>query len=494
MITLINEHAIIQLKLNGWSNRKIATELDIDRKTVARYWNRYLDIRKRMDSSVSLQEVRELTEEITRKPAYNSNGRKRRKYNAEIDELLDRILEDEKKKSEILGPGHKQSLTGTQIHQMIVDEGFDIGISTIRAAIKEKRHEAEEAYIRQEYDPGDRFEYDFGEVRLIINGRKEKVYMAVITSPASGYRVAYLYRSQKMDVFLDSHVRFFEDVGGVYKEGVYDNMRNVVARFIGRNGKELNPELIRLSRYYGFIVNVTNCFSGNEKGSVESSVKWVRNRVFAIRYTFDSFEEAEEYLEEKLKKMNEKSIIDEEKKHLLPYRHPYETAVIHTCHVSKYSFIQLDNCFYSVEDTLVDRYVTIKEYPNEIIGYYKGHEICRHRKSAEKNRTCIDIRHYLRTFTSKPGAVKNSSALRGIPELKELFDTHFISKEKRFIEILQKYRNCTTEEIIERVRDEIDITRQKPACSEQNWVEDRVDEQIVKLSELFTGGAANVDQ
>lgn len=44
--------------------------------------------------------------------------------------------------------------------------------------------------------------------------------------------------NQKKDVFLDSHVRFFEMVGGVYREVVYDNMKNVVTRFIGRNEKE----------------------------------------------------------------------------------------------------------------------------------------------------------------------------------------------------------------------------------------------------------------
>ncbi len=31
-------------------------------------------------------------------------------------------------------------------------------------------------------------------------------------------------------------------VGGVYKEVVYDNMRNVVSRFIGRNERELNED------------------------------------------------------------------------------------------------------------------------------------------------------------------------------------------------------------------------------------------------------------
>lgn len=62
-------------------------------------------------------------------------------------------------------------------------------------------------------------------------------------------------------------------IGGMYKEIVYDNMRNVVTRFIGRNEKEINPNLSNFANYYGFTVNVTNCFSGNEKGHVEGSVR-----------------------------------------------------------------------------------------------------------------------------------------------------------------------------------------------------------------------------
>ncbi|WP_278623474.1 hypothetical protein [Thomasclavelia spiroformis] len=38
-----------------------------------------------------------------------------------------------------------------------------------------------------------------------------------------------------MAVFLDTHVHFFEMLGGCFKEGVYDNMKNIVTRFIGRN-------------------------------------------------------------------------------------------------------------------------------------------------------------------------------------------------------------------------------------------------------------------
>jgi hypothetical protein len=226
-------------------------------------------------------------------------------------------------------------------------------------------------------------------------------------------------------------------VGGVYGEVVYDNMRNVVATFIGKNEKELNAGLIAMSTYYGFSLNVTNCFRGNEKGYVESSVKAVRNEAFAVRYKFNSIEEAEQYLEEELRRMNAGSEIEEEMKHLLPYRPPLELAKITEQLVDKYSFIRVENNFYSVPEYLVGRTVTVKNHVKEIIVYSGLHEVCRHNKKDGFLDMSVNIFHYLDTLAKKPGAVRNSKALRGEPELKTVFDRYYTKRVKEFIELLR---------------------------------------------------------
>ena len=72
-------------------------------------------------------------------------------------------------------------------------------------------------------------------------------------------------------------------------------MRNVVSKFIGKSEKELNEDLVKMSIYYGFDINVTNAFSGNEKGYVEGSVKYLRNKIFAENYKFPSEDSVIEY-------------------------------------------------------------------------------------------------------------------------------------------------------------------------------------------------------
>ena len=344
----MDRYSIIKLKLKGNSNRSVAKELGLDRKTVAKYWDEYQASIQSLESICdSKDDLRAIQEKIVEAPHYDTSRRKPVKYTEELDAFIDRIFDEEEEKNRKLG-AHKQNLTNVQIYQLVTEAGFDIGRSTLSEYLRAKRDKRKEAFIRQEYGLGERTEYDFGEVKLVIGGITGKYYMAVLGAPAAGHRWSYLYTNQKKEVFFDSHVQYFEMMGGVPGEMVYDNMRNVVHRFIGKNEKELNPDLIKMSEYYGFDINVTNCFSGNEKGYVESSVKKLRREIFAKRYEFDSFEEAEEYMRQQLVRINENARLEEEKAALRPARPPLELATLTDQVVDKYSFIRVDNNFYSV--------------------------------------------------------------------------------------------------------------------------------------------------
>lgn len=486
MITIMTKYEIISLKLKGWNNSKIQNTFGVSRNTVKKYWDEYNKALGKLKGAKLPLDTSKLIEEIVSKPTYDASNRKARKYNEEIDLLLDKILADEELKTQRLGNTHKQKLTSTQICKLVFDEGYDISETTLRNHIRDKRNKHKECFIKQEYPYGQRFEYDFGEVKLIIDDKLTKGYLAVITSPASKFRWAYLYYNSKMDVFLDSQVKFFEMLGGSFQEGVYDNMKNVVTKFIGRNEKQLNEKLIKLATYYGFYINVTNCFSGNEKGFVESSVKWIRNRVFATKYEFDSFKEANDYLQDKLKELNKDSLIEEEKKYLTPYRPKYEVADISINNVDKYSFIRIDNNFYSVPEELVGKDVLVKKYPNTIYVYYKHNEVARHIRLAGQKKTCIDIKHYLNTFLKKPGAIRNSAALNSEPRLKDIFDTYYKDNPKSFIDVINLNKHLSLEELI----DILDPRRM--IIINNNWVEEETTKQIKNINSLFIGGLHNV--
>jgi hypothetical protein len=440
----MEKHTIINLMNQGKSLRETSRITGISRKAVTRYWKDYLAQTALIEEG---GDIRAAQERITSGPAYDTSSRKPKKYTAGIDAAIDGILADEAEKCRLLGITHKQHLTCRQIHAQVLGMGFDIGLTTVTMRVQAKRQRAREAFIRQEYDLGQRLEYDFGEVRLQIGGVVGTYHIAAFGSPAACFRWGFLYANQKKDVFLDSHVRFFKMVGGLWREVVYDNMRNVVSRFIGRSGKELNPDLVKMGMYYGFSINVTNCFAGNEKGYVESAVKWIRNQVFAARYAFDTLDDAREYLDGRLAELNAGSAIEEEKAHLAPARPPLEIARISECVVDKYSFIRVEGGFYSVPDHLVGHTLAVKAYPEEIVVSSAFTEVCRHRRLAEGRRYSVDILHYLDTLARKPGAVKNSVALRSVARLKEVFDARYADSPKDFIVELERLKDLPIDEI-----------------------------------------------
>lgn len=447
MIELMDVHSIIKLKKEGYSNRAISNILHINRKTIAKYWNEYSAAQDKLKTA-NKTEVLHIQENICAPPSYDSSTRRCRKYTNDMDALLDEILLKELEKTKYLKT-KKQQLTQLQIYEIIKDAGFDISISTITNKIREKRDSHKECFIKQTYDYGDRLEYDFGEVKLIINGELGTYHIAVLSSPASNFRWAYLYKNQKQDVFMDSHVRFFEMMQGVFKETVYDNMKNVVTRFIGRNEKCLNEKLLSLSLYYGFDINVTNCFSGNEKGHVEGSVKIIRNKVFSKHYCFNSYEDACTFLNNQLVELNKNSTIEDEKVALLPYKPKLELAELRDVKVNKYSFIRIDNNFYSVPEYLVDKQIQAKIYFDKIVIFSNLAYVCEHKKIDGVNEISIDIHHYLNTFTKKPGALRNSEALKSIPLLKSIYDSHFIKNPKKFIELLKENNDKDLNSLLE---------------------------------------------
>ena len=446
MKDLMDKLSIIKLKEQGYSNRKVEKILKINRKTVGKYWNEYLKNLNKLTNEKDNSKIVEIQEAITSAPKYNTQSRMRRKLTDDFFTQLQNILESEEEKKKILGT-NKQCLTKFQIYEILKKSGFNVGYSTVVAEINKIKRSGNECFIRQDYEFGDRLEYDFGEVKLVINGITKKYYIAVLSSPAGNFRWCYLYDNCKKDVFMDSHVRFFKMIGGVWKEVVYDNMRNVVSKFLGKNEKELNEDLIKMSLYYGFNINVTNAFSGNEKGYVEGSVKYLRNKIFAENYKFPSEEAAIEYMESQLIKLNENSKIEKEKKFLKPTKPPLELANINESVVNKYSFIQIENNFYSVPEYLVGFTVTSKIYYNKILIYSNNEFVCEHKKLDGNKKISADIRHYLKTLTFKPGALRNSYVLKSNPKLKSIFDKYYTSNPKKFIDIISKNKEKNDEEI-----------------------------------------------
>lgn len=450
MIRINKEFEVIHRFRNGESIRKISRDMDIDRKTIRRIRDRYQAGIDALDDAQNEKEIEAATEQLVLERKYDTSNRKKRTFTPEVEARMSELLEKEREKDRRLGP-HKQALTAKAVYEILAEEGYAIKYRTVAHYWSKMKAKAKEAFIKQNYALGARVEFDFGEVKLEIEGVVKTYYLAVWASPASDYYWAYLYTNQKKAVFQDAHVRFFEDLGGVYAEVVYDNMRNVVTRFIGRNEKELNPQLIQLATYYGFNINVTNCFSGNEKGTVESRVKHVRQNCFTKKYQFQSLDEARQHLEESLRTLNQDSRLEEEKGHLLKYRPPFELAELCQLSVTKYATIHYQKNQYSVPDYLVGQRVQIKAYADYLVVYANEQEVARHNKIEGSHGFQLDISHYIKTLKKKPGALEHSLVLQQTPGLETLYHKYYSGHPKEFIEQLEKYQSLSGEALCQQL-------------------------------------------
>lgn len=440
----MDKFTIIRLLENGYSQRRVAKELKMSRQTVSRYWKDYQQART--EATLDPTNVRK-KEAIVATPSYDTSKRQPRKYTSQIDQRIEELLKFDQLKKKQLGT-HKQQLTIKAIHEILQSEGFDIAESTLRPYVREKLQRVREAYIKQVYPLGYRTEFDFGEIKLLIDGKKTLLFLAVFSCPASGYRWAYLYESSGQQVFIDAHIRFFKHLQGVFTTVVYDNMRNVVKRFVGSHEKELNDELLKLALYYQFEPVVTNTYSGHEKGHVEKSVQVIRRRAFTKQYEFASLNQAQEKLTQSLLSLNHSTEIEQEKQTLKASPSPYEFSITTQQRVDKYSFILVQGNFYSVPDYLVGEEVTVKRYVTELKIARKGHVITSHLLTKGTKQYVVDIRHYLPTLQKKPKAVEHSLVLKQLPLLRQCFLRFYKNRPWRFLQLVEINQELSLPQLI----------------------------------------------
>jgi DNA-binding Lrp family transcriptional regulator len=449
------------------SQRAIARELGISRTTVQKYIK---DFKTKHEKLMELKQDKDgnkikilaLIEEMASKPKYDTSSRTRVKLTEEIIDEIDKLIA-KNEKNKLLGR-HKQLMKKIDIHEYLVEKGYDIGYTTVCNYIREN-YEKKEAYIRQQYDLGETLEFDWGDVKLTIAGKATTLNMGLFTTAKGSYHYARLYENQKMENFLHIHVEAFNKIGGIHREIVYDNMKQAVKKFVGKNEKEATEDLIKLSLYYGFKYRFCNIKSGNEKGHVERGIEFVRRKVFSIKTEFDSIDEANEYLAERIFKLNSKKrswlknqspieILNQEKKYLLPLKPSYDTSRRVEARVNKYSVINIDQNKYSVPDYLVGKFVTAKIYPNDIKIYYKGNKIAEHKRSFKAHHWTIDINHFTDTLKNKPGALHSSVGRHQLcPELKDIYNKYYTNNPKDFILLLELIKEKDLESILDAIKE-----------------------------------------
>ena len=460
LITL-NEKQEIILKFfrEGKSQRAIARETGVDRKTIGKYIKGYQQVKQNLLQSegVNRLEQIDLISDLVAPPQYQVANREKRKLSDEMVAQIKYYLEENETKKQ--NRQAKQQKKIVDIHEALLDNGYQISYSTVRNTVNQLNQSVREAFIRIDYVPGDVCEFDWGEVNIYINGELKTFQLAVFASAYGNYRYACLFPKQKTECFIEAHVMFFEHLGGVYRTMVYDNMKVAVRKFVGLTEKEPTEALTKLAMYYGFSYRFCNVCSGNEKGHVERSVEYIRRKAFCDQDSFESLKAANEHLELVCAALNQRpqttagqqsaiQRLTEERAFLLPGMPRYETARLETSRVDKYSTITIDTCHYSVPDAYVGKLLLTKVYATHIRCYCDMELVAEHPRLYGNQEWSLQLEHYCRTLQRKPGALEHSVALKQADaKLQQLYREYYVKKEKSFVELLYLRQEYSLEAI-----------------------------------------------
>ncbi len=406
MITMVDKQKILS-RYGSQSVRSIAREFGINRKTVDRYFREYA-------TALSSDNPEVVEDYLSLRPKYRSSSRPRRVITDTVKrKILNFLTTNKERKANNM---HKQCIDKMGIYEQLLSQGFELSYSTVCKYIAHLERSAEkpqEAYIRGYYEAGDECEFDWGDVKLIIDGKLEVKQMAIFTLAHSNARYCYLFSRQDTQAFKEAHRNFFRDVKGLPRVMVYDNMRVAISKFAGSE-KHPTQALMKLVNFYRFNYRFCNVRSGNEKGHVERSVDVIRKRAFSLNIKYATLQAANEHVASVCERLNraqgEAVEVD-----IAALRAEYNTIGCFesvSYKVDKYSTICMKQVYYSVPDHLVGKHVDVKIYSEKIVLFYEGKKVATHERKYGRGDWSVKLEHYISTLTKKPGALRTSLALK----------------------------------------------------------------------------------
>lgn len=265
--------AIVRLSGNGWSQRRIARELGIDRETVARYRRLAREgteakpaIPPAGTGGISKPAILPPGDFGVRKPAMvpaeNRAGRRSQcePYRAAIEAALG------------------QGLTAQRIYQDLVQaESFCGSYDAVKRFVRSLEASQSVPFRRIETEPGHEAQVDFGQGAWVEEeGRRRRphVLRLVLSYSRKGY--TEVFWQQTTENFIRGLENAFRHWGGIPATLVIDNLRAAVSK-VDWFEPELNPKVREFCSYYGVVILPTKPAMPRHKGKVEAGVKYVQN-------------------------------------------------------------------------------------------------------------------------------------------------------------------------------------------------------------------------
>jgi transposase len=271
------QHSISTLAAAGWSRRRIARELGIDRETVGKYLR--LEPSKPAIPTLGSEPVPDSKPAIVTpgsetapdpKPAISTAGSGRQSSCLAWREQIEAAA--------------AVGLSAQRIYQDLVGEhGFTGSYQAVKRFVRPLRQSQAPPCVRMEVEPGAEAQVDFGlGAWVMVEGKRKRPHLFRIVLSHSRKAYSEAVWRQTTEGFIRCLENAFRYFGGVPRTLVVDNLRAAVTRTDWFD-PELNRKVEEFCRHYGAVMLPTRPAKPQHKGKVEAGVKYAQNNALQGR-------------------------------------------------------------------------------------------------------------------------------------------------------------------------------------------------------------------
>lgn len=315
-LSVVKVHSILTLHGRGWSQRRIARALGVDRETVARH----LRVAGAGVSNPATS-ANAPPGSAAAQPAKPASAGNALTGSGGVDPCGPRMTSPGKgapggvhRPVALSGPASgcepyrqvilsklEQGLSAVRIHQDLTADHGDAAPSyhSVRRYVAKLRDRSPTPFRRMEVEPGREVQVDFGSGAPIVDasgrhprGRRPYVLRVVLSHSRAGY--SEVVDRQTTENFIRCIENAFHHFGGVPQTLVLDNLKAAVSRADWFD-PELNPKVQSFFAHYGVVALPTKPYTPRHKGKVERGVAYVQDNALKGR-TFTSLAEQNAYL------------------------------------------------------------------------------------------------------------------------------------------------------------------------------------------------------
>ena len=322
----------------------------------------------------------------------------------------------------------KQRHTAKRIFERIGEEGYTGGYTQVKEAVRDLRKRKQEVFVPLTHHPGEA-QMDFGFALAKINGVLKKIVFFVMSLPHSDGVYVQAFERICTEVMWEGHIRCFAFFGGVPSRITYDNDRTLVGGILGPRERKLTTGFLQLVSHYLFDPHFCLVRRANEKGVVESMVRYTRSNFMVPVPEVHDMEELNAHLDQRCREELERKvrgkpackadllIEDQAAFRTLPER-PFEACRQLSTAVSSLSLVRFDKNQYSVPVDYAHGTVVVKGYTDRVDICQLNERLASHRRLWGKAQVSFEPVHYLRLLERKPGALDHARPLEGwlLPE------------------------------------------------------------------------------